>query len=113
MSGDLLQQATELFRTRRPREAQECLRRAAAQFANIPEGSFEIGNVYRMAGDLAGAIAAYREALRLRPDYSDAMINLGIALANSGQREQAGDIWLAALRLNPNDVEALTNLATL
>jgi predicted O-linked N-acetylglucosamine transferase (SPINDLY family) len=113
MSSDLLQQATAYFRTGQPQAARECLRRATAQFPEIPEAHFEIGNVYRTAGDLPAAIAAYREALRLRPGYSDVLINLGIALANNGQRDEAGELWLTALRLDPNDVEALTNLATL
>ena len=48
-------------------------------------------------GNPAGAIAAYREALRLKPDMTEAAINLGTALEAAGQTEAALGAWRSAL----------------
>ena len=40
-------------------------------------------------GKLDEAIAEYREAIRLKPDYADAHYNLGIALATRGKLDEA------------------------
>ena len=40
-------------------------------------------------GDLEEAIAEFRTAIRLKPDDGDAHYNLGIALADQGNREEA------------------------
>ena len=58
---------------------------------------FNLG-VARMRGaDPSGAVAAYRNALRLKPDMAEAAINLGTALEASGQTEAALGAWRAAL----------------
>ena len=48
-------------------------------------------------GNPGGAVAAYREALRLKPDMVEAAINLGTALEASGQTELALGAWRSAL----------------
>lgn len=47
------------------------------------------------------AIAAYREALRLKPNYLRAWVNMGIAHANLGKYVQAAEVYLRALAMNP------------
>ena len=37
------------------------------------------------SGDRPGAIAEYREAIRLKPDHAEAHCNLGLALRQQGQ----------------------------
>lgn len=44
-----------------------------------------IGNLDLEAGDFSGAEAAYREVLRLAPDYGSAHHNLGVALRKQGK----------------------------
>ena len=58
---------------------------------------FNLGVARMRAGNPAGAAAAYREALRLKPDMVEAEINLGTALEASGQTELALGAWRAAL----------------
>jgi tetratricopeptide (TPR) repeat protein len=56
------------------------------------------------------AIAEYRAALRLQPDYADAHYNLGVALAQQpGQRAAALAELETAMRLdhNPQTRQAL------
>jgi predicted O-linked N-acetylglucosamine transferase (SPINDLY family) len=58
---------------------------------------FNLG-VMRMRGsNPAGAVDAYRAAMRLKPDMVEAAINLGTALEASGQTEAALGAWRAAM----------------
>src|SRR5262249_39924272 len=57
----------------------------------------------------AEAAAAYREALRINPEYAEAYSNLGIALAEGQGWEEALACYDSALRLRPDYPEALTN----
>ena len=63
-------------------------------------------------GDLEGAIAEYRTALRLEPDYAPVHTNLGTALCHKGDSDGAIAEFRTALRLHPNDVLAHFNLGT-
>jgi len=62
------------------------------------------------SGDLAGAVAAYRESLRLRPS-AEAGSNLGAALAALGRYPEAIEAYRAALALAPLDGRIRYNLA--
>ena len=63
-------------------------------------------------GKLEEAIAAYREAIRLQPDYADAHTNLGIALHAQGKLEEAIAAYRTAIRLQPDDARPTYNLGT-
>jgi protein O-GlcNAc transferase len=54
-----------------------------------------------MQEKLDDAIASYREAIRLKPDYAEAHFNLGSALAQQGNLEEAEDAFEEARRLKP------------
>jgi tetratricopeptide (TPR) repeat protein len=60
--------------------------------------------------DPVAAIDAYRRSLRLRPECSEAWINLGRLFAESGDAEAAQDCFRSALDQDPDDATAYYNL---
>jgi tetratricopeptide (TPR) repeat protein len=60
--------------------------------------------------DLEAAIDAYRRCLRLRPDSTEAWINLGRLFAENGDSDAASECFGTALKLDPADATALYNL---
>ena len=50
------------------------------------------------ARDYPGSIEAFREAIRLKPDFHVAIINLGRVLEENGQRNEAVEQWLALVK---------------
>ncbi|SEB03372.1 O-linked N-acetylglucosamine transferase, SPINDLY family protein [Paraburkholderia sartisoli] len=69
-----------------------------------------LGNVLIRRGEHHAAIASYREALALKPDYAEAHNNLGNALREAGEYAAAVDSCANALALAPEYVEAWNNL---
>ena len=60
--------------------------------------------------DPVAAIDAYRRSLRLRPECTEAWINLGRMFAESGDPQAAHDCFRSALDLDPADATAYYNL---
>jgi predicted O-linked N-acetylglucosamine transferase (SPINDLY family) len=65
------------------------------------------------AGRLAEACEHYRRAAALAPGHVPAQLNLGIALAASGDAQGAAAAYRAALAIDPGHAAANYNLATL
>ncbi len=63
--------------------------------------------------DPVAAIDAYRRSLRLRPECTEAWINLGRLFAESGDAEAARDCFRSALDLDPSDATAYYNLGVI
>lgn len=63
--------------------------------------------------DPVAAIDAYRRALRLRPEHTEAWINLGRLFAESSDPQAAHDCFRSALDLDPGDATAYYNLGVL
>jgi hypothetical protein len=63
--------------------------------------------------DQVAAIDAYRRSLRLRPDCTEAWINLGRLFAESSDPDAARDCFNSALDLDPEEATALYNLGVL
>ena len=61
-------------------------------------------------GKLDEAVACYRRALELKPDYAEAHNNLGIALKDQGKLDEAVACYRRALELKPDYAEAHNNL---
>ena len=74
---------------------------------------YERGNALYQARDLAGAITAYRESIRLNPDFVGAHTALGNALDDSGETDGALAEYRQALRLQPSSADAHVNLGML
>jgi tetratricopeptide (TPR) repeat protein len=62
---------------------------------------FDLGLVRQDLRDPAGAAAAYRKAIELKPDYAEAALNLGVVLQESGDLEGAMHAYAQAYRLRP------------
>jgi tetratricopeptide (TPR) repeat protein len=94
------------------REAEKLLtdegnRLAAADVAMFHDSR---GAVLAKKGKLDEAITAYREAIRLKKDFTPAHNDLGVALQNKGQLVEAIAEYREAIRLNKDFAEAHGNL---
>lgn len=69
-----------------------------------------LGNMLREAGELGGAIEAYRRAVALKRDYAEAHNNLGNALRESGDPAAALQSCAQAIELRAGYAEAYNNL---
>jgi tetratricopeptide (TPR) repeat protein len=58
------------------------------------------------------AIEEYKEAITVEPDFIDAHVNLGLALADGGDYDGAIAAYQEALRIDPNDAGAKHELGT-
>jgi len=70
------------------------------------------GNALLQAGDIAGAIAEYRAAASVNPEYTKAYSNLGVALEAQNDLDAAVAAYQRAAELAPAD-PAVERLATL
>ncbi len=78
-----------------------------------PISQCNFGIALAQAGRAAEAIAHYRTALELAPQYADAHYNLAIALARRGQTSDAIEQYKAAIRSREPFASAHANLALL
>ena len=65
------------------------------------EQHFELGFTLQNIGDLQGAIAEYRAALRLNPSHANAHYNLGVVLQDMGKPTEAAKEFRESLRFLP------------
>ena len=85
---------------------------AASQL--LPENPsvwFTLGRAHKLVGQLAEAIAAYRQALALQPGFAPAWVSLGIALRQNGELDAAIECYQRAIALAPQLGVAHGNLA--
>jgi predicted O-linked N-acetylglucosamine transferase (SPINDLY family) len=85
-------------------------RRAAAKDPNY---FFNFGNRLRAQGKFEEAIAAYRRAIGIKPDFAEAHSNLGIMLVVQGKLEEAIAAFRRAISIKPDHTEAHSNLGTM
>jgi protein O-mannosyl-transferase len=79
----------------------------------IPEACFELGLVWEKQSKRTEASKAYRDALRLKPDYAFAHNNLANLLAEDGILDKAIQHYQQAIAADPKLVAAHHNLAIL
>jgi tetratricopeptide (TPR) repeat protein len=71
---------------------------------------YNLGIALNDQGDADRAIAHYRQAVELRPNYAEAHYNLGRLLVQKGQVDEAVAHYEKALEINPADAAAHNNL---
>jgi tetratricopeptide (TPR) repeat protein len=92
-------------------EAVELLERAVASDAPASVW-FDLGVVREDLRDQAGAAAAYRKAIDIKPDFPEAHVNLGLNLQHSGDLESAMDSYRQAVRLRPDSFGRIAQALT-
>lgn len=80
---------------------------------HLSELHYNLGHVLHQQGDLAGSVAAYREAIRLDRSFVQAHHSLAVVLAEQGQTHAAIWHYQQAIALQPKAVKAYNNLGCL
>ena len=73
-------------RTADYRDWETLVQRQTVEFPRSAQGWYDLGNIRLTRGDEAAARAAYDEALKLRPDFWEAWLNLGVSYAAEDDR---------------------------
>jgi predicted O-linked N-acetylglucosamine transferase (SPINDLY family) len=98
------------LQTGRPELAVEHARSAHALDRRNPEYLNTLGIACGACARSEDAVAAFRRALRERPAYADACLNLGVALRRIGRFDEAAVALRRAVALAPESVDAQINL---
>jgi len=94
------------------RRAQEFAERAIRLEPDHWRHHFELGNMRYLGGDPVGAVPAYRESVRRKPNEL-AFINMGSVALCRGHLEEARDLFLQARELEPDSYLAPEYLGSL
>lgn len=87
-------------------EATERLRAAIVLKPDFALGHFQLAECRRRVEDRAGAIAAYRDAVRCQPNFLKGLVALAELLVEDGQWEAARPYVKRALVIDPRHVQA-------
>jgi Tfp pilus assembly protein PilF len=71
---------------------------------------YQLGKVYSEKGDRKKAISWYLEAIRMKPDFSPALVNLAVLYEKEGAWQEADRYTMQALKVDPGG--GFTNLNT-
>lgn len=94
-------------------DACEALEKAAALAPTDPQIANNLGNAMGAALNVDGAIAAYRRALTIAPDFADARLNLAITLHRLGDLAAARTEFQLIAQHNPTTARFWNALAAL
>lgn len=93
-------------------EAERLYKEAIARGGRTAFVYNNLGTVYQQLGEEVLAIAQFREAIRLRPDYFDPRLSLVSSLLAAGRIDAAVTEGQQALRIKPDDSRASLLLAS-
>jgi len=96
-----------------PDAAADWFRRAIAAEPTEPTFHDFLGEAYRAARQWQQAAAAYREAIRLKPDYTAALSHWALTLEMLGQPDDALAMYRRVLEHDPAFAAAYCNMAVL
>jgi tetratricopeptide (TPR) repeat protein len=74
--------------------------------------SNNLGAAFAKKGQTDEAVRQYEEAIRLKPDYTNARYNLGVAFYQQGRIDEAIRQFQEVIRLKPDHAEAHNNLGS-
>jgi tetratricopeptide (TPR) repeat protein len=99
--------ATALDKLGRRDEAAAAFRRSLAAYNQVgrtldPDDLYLMGNAYLQLEQDVQAVAAFRQAIRVRPNFPQSRYNLGVAYFAGGNRKGAMDEYNALKRLDPD-----------
>jgi pentatricopeptide repeat protein len=77
----------------------------AIQLEAIPQAFFLLGTIFYEKGQLERAIRSFQGALKLDPDYEEAIYHLGLCYLDRNWNRKAIECFQEALELNPNKME--------
>jgi tetratricopeptide (TPR) repeat protein len=77
----------------------------AIQIEQLPQAHFLLGTIFYDKGQLERAIRAFQAALKLDPEYEEAIYHLGLCYLDRNWNRKAIDCFQEALELNPNKIE--------
>src|SRR5215469_6882183 len=100
-TSDELQQAEALMQNQKFAEAESQLQSLSATQSDNPQVWFDLGFTESHLKKSSEAAAAYKKAVELSPTWFEANLNLGLALAQAGDREAAATALRAATGLKP------------
>lgn len=109
----LIRRARARHRAGRPDEAEALFREAVTAAPGEPAALVGLGLIRQARGDRAGAIDLYRQALATDADHVEALSNLGLALAQTGEYQAGAAQLERALEIAPGQLVASMNLALL
>jgi len=90
--------------------AEQHLRQALALAPDLPQISYNLGNVLRLQRRFEEAAGAFRRAIQLKPDYALAHANLGASLHDIGRISESVSANREAIHLAPGLLPAHLNL---
>ena len=74
--------------------------------------NYNLGYVYERLGERVKAIAAYKRAIELKPDFANAHSGLGVLYAKTGRIREGVALCKKATQLAPDNIEVQRSLAT-
>ncbi|MGE5294198.1 MAG: tetratricopeptide repeat protein [Solirubrobacterales bacterium] len=105
---------------RLPPEHQSTVARATAELLEMLNArlddyasQYNLGNYQLQRSDSRQALASYLNAIRLRPDFIPAYVNVAFAYNAAGENEKAEASFRKAIALDPNNTTVCLNLGML
>jgi tetratricopeptide (TPR) repeat protein len=100
-------QAIALQAAGKPDEALAIYADLAAKNPTVHQIPYNVGIINSQKKDWAGAEAAFRKTLEIKPDYSDGMVGLSNVLMTTGRAEEAVALISTGLTASPDEPKLL------
>jgi tetratricopeptide (TPR) repeat protein len=98
---------------RKYKEAIDTLQKLIDKNPKNPAMLTRLGETKRLTGDNPGAIAAFKQAHDLAPNEITPLLEMAMAYDDTGRNEEARRYYEEVLKINPDQFQALNNLAYL
>lgn len=108
----LYEQAQQLLANQHHNEAYKILKKLDTAIPNHPGILYLLATCQSFSGNKENAITTYHRVLKLKPDFVEAMNNLGLDLKYLGRNQEALTYFDMALRLQPSFFDAQLNKAS-